>query len=534
MRIQGASMQFIAHFPIGKRLGTTFAILVLVLAAVAAIAVRSAEAADERFSRYVKGINARAGVAAQLRTAVDVRAISARNLVLVEKAEDLAAEKAAVAKAHAEVGERLAQLKKMLADDATASPRARALVEEIDKVEHHYEPVALRIVGLIQDGRKAQAIAEMNEKCRPLLAALTRATDEYAEFSRKAAQEQTEASAASFSRDETLLVVVSIAAALLAALAGWLVTRSITVPIARAVQVAETVAAGDLRSDIVARGKDETAQLLQALSKMNANLVALVAQVREGSDGIATGTGEIATGNQDLSRRTEQQASSLQQTAASMQQLTATVRSNSATAQQATKLAGSASSVAEQGGEAVRQVVGTMNEISQASRKIADIIGVIDGIAFQTNILALNAAVEAARAGEQGRGFAVVAGEVRSLAQRCADAAKEIRALITDSTAKVSAGSEQVEHAGQTMGEIVSQVQRVRELVGRISSASSEQTEGIGQVGEAVTRLDEVTQQNAALVEQSAAAASSLNQQAARLVTAVSVFKVPGGQFAAA
>jgi methyl-accepting chemotaxis protein len=259
---------------------------------------------------------------------------------------------------------------------------------------------------------------------------------------------------------------------------------------------------------------------------MQGRLSEVVSQVRQASDSIATGAAEIATGNADLSQRTEEQASNLQQTAASMEQLTATVKTNAETARQAAELAGAASAAAVQGGLVVGRVVDTMNDISASSKKVVDIIGVIDGIAFQTNILALNAAVEAARAGEQGRGFAVVASEVRSLAQRSAAAAKEIKGLITDSVEKVVAGSDLVGEAGQSMSEIVEQVKRVNELIGEMSAATHEQSQGINQVSDAVGQLDQVTQQNAALVEESAAAADSLSQQASRLVDTMSMFKL--------
>jgi methyl-accepting chemotaxis protein len=312
----------------------------------------------------------------------------------------------------------------------------------------------------------------------------------------------------------------------LAALCCWAVARSIVLPINKAVTVAQKVAAGDLASRIEARGSDEAAALLRALAGMNENLARLVGQVRDAADSIATGSSQIAAGSIDLSQRTEEQASNLQQTASSMDQLTASVRHNADTAQQATVLAREATSVAEQGGGVVGEVVATMENIATSSHRIADIIGVIDGIAFQTNILALNAAVEAARAGEQGRGFAVVAGEVRSLAQRSAAAAKEIKSLIGESTDRVDAGTRLVADAGKTMHEIMQRVRRVNELIGEIGGATAEQSTGIGQIGSAVNQLDQVTQQNAALVEQSAAAAESLKHQAAALTQTVALFKL--------
>ncbi|OWQ93396.1 hypothetical protein CDN99_02640 [Roseateles aquatilis] len=307
---------------------------------------------------------------------------------------------------------------------------------------------------------------------------------------------------------------------------AWLLSRAIVTPMAQAVQVAEAVAAGDLRSVIQHDSRDETGQLLSALKRMNESLSGIVGQVRQSSDSIATGTGEIATGNADLSQRTEQQAANLEETAASMEQLTATVKQNAETARTATQLAQSASTVAVEGGQAVQQVVTVMRQIDESSRRITDIIGTIEGIAFQTNILALNAAVEAARAGEQGRGFAVVASEVRALAQRSAAAAKEIKTLIGDSGAKVEAGTRLAGNAGDTMGQIVDRVKQVSDLIAEISAASVEQSQGIDQVGDAISQLDQVTQQNAALVEESAAAADSLKQQAAQLNQAVAIFRL--------
>ncbi|RKE39625.1 methyl-accepting chemotaxis sensory transducer with TarH sensor [Paraburkholderia sp. BL23I1N1] len=311
-----------------------------------------------------------------------------------------------------------------------------------------------------------------------------------------------------------------------AVLTCWMLIRSITNPLSEAVKIAETVASGDLTSTISVTGRDETSELLTALKHMNDRLVDIVGGVRSSSEAIGSATKQIAAGSIDLSSRTEQQAASLEETAASMEQLTGTVRHNADNARHATALAGNASDIAARGNEVVERVVGTMSEISESSARIADIIGIIEGIAFQTNILALNAAVEAARAGEQGRGFAVVAQEVRALAQRSSSAAKEIKELIGTSVVRVAAGTGLVGEAGRTMQEITTAVSRVTDIMSEIAAASDEQSKGIDQVGQAVTQMDEVTQQNAALVEEAAAAAQSLQDQALKLNAAVAVFSM--------
>jgi methyl-accepting chemotaxis protein len=326
-----------------------------------------------------------------------------------------------------------------------------------------------------------------------------------------------------------LAMLLVLVAALIVVSLSWLVARSILHPLGQALHITEQVAEGDLLSLVEQRGSDELSQLMRALNKMQQRLIKVVSQVRSGSESVATASFEIAQGNQDLSSRTENQASALEQTAASMEELSSTVKQNADNARQANQLAMSASSVAVQGGEVVAQVVDTMKGINEASRKIGDIISVIDGIAFQTNILALNAAVEAARAGEQGRGFAVVASEVRALAGRSAEAAKEIKTLINASVERVEQGTTLVDQAGVTMQEVVNSIRRVTDIMGEISAASNEQSIGVSQVGEAVTQMDQVTQQNAALVEQMAAAASSLKAQAQELVQTVAVFKLGAG-----
>jgi methyl-accepting chemotaxis protein len=343
-----------------------------------------------------------------------------------------------------------------------------------------------------------------------------------------------EAAVARYRKALTVGIGLMAGGVLIAIMIGFFLIRAITRPLSEAVHIADAVASGDLTIKIESKSSNETGRLLQALKHMNDGLVDLVSKVRSGVDSITTGSQEIAAGNADLSQRTEEQASSLEETASSMEELTSTVKQTADNARQANQLAAGASAVAIKGGEVVGQVVTTMTGISDSSKKIADIIGVIDGIAFQTNILALNAAVEAARAGEQGRGFAVVASEVRTLAQRSAAAAREIKELITDSVRRVEDGTQLVDEAGKTMGEVVSAVKRVTDIMAEITAAAQEQSSGIEQVNQAVMQMDQVTQQNAALVEEAAAAAESMHHQSQALAQSVTVFKLPRGMHPAA
>ena len=369
---------------------------------------------------------------------------------------------------------------------------------------------------------------------RPLADKYLHSLDELRSFMAAQLDESQRDTSTMAGASQMLLGAGAVIAIVLGALLATIVTRSIVKPVQQGRLAAEKIADGDLTQVLDTRATDETGQLLHALATMQGKLATIVSNVRRNAEGVATASAEIAHGNNDLSARTEQQASALEQTSASMEQLGSTVRQNADNARQANQLALSASTVAAQGGDVVAQVVQTMKGINDSSRKIADIISVIDGIAFQTNILALNAAVEAARAGEQGRGFAVVASEVRSLAGRSADAAKEIKALIGTSVERVEAGSALVDRAGTTMTEVVQAIRRVTDIMGEISAASSEQSTGVAQVGEAITQMDQATQQNAALVEESAAAADSLRAQAAQLVEAMAVFHTGTGSSAAA
>ncbi|WP_198970529.1 methyl-accepting chemotaxis protein [Xylophilus sp. ASV27] len=380
----------------------------------------------------------------------------------------------------------------------------------------------------MQRGGEPDLLERVDRDLRPLAERYQKSLETLAAHMAEQVQQGQAQSSAMARSSRWMLAGAATVAVLLGAFLAWITARSVTMPIREGVRVAEGIAQGDLTQPITARSRDETGVFLQALAAMQRQLSGVVGEVRQHAEGVATASAQIAQGNNDLSARTEQQASALEETAASMEQLGSTVRQNADNARQANQLAQNASSVAVKGGDVVTQVVGTMKEINDSSRRIADIIGVIDGIAFQTNILALNAAVEAARAGEQGRGFAVVAAEVRSLAQRSAEAAKEIKGLITASVERVEQGTALVDKAGSTMTEVVTAIRRVTDIMGEISAASVEQSAGVGQVGEAITQMDHATQQNAALVEQSAAAAASLRAQADELVRAVAVFQLAG------
>lgn len=527
----GIQTMSLKNISIKSKLTFTFGGLALLVLLISGYAISMLTDDNERFENYVNGVNARANMAHLVRESVDQRAIAARNLVLLTKEEDLAVEKAVAIKAHERVTAGVSKLKKM-AEAADASEKARSMIAEIDRIEQLYAPIALSIVDLALNKKTEAAIAKMNDECRPLLTALIKVSETYTDYAAAGSAELIAQAQRKYVMERNVLVGICLLALLAAALAGVLVTRSITSPILEALQVAQTVASGDLTSRIDVNSNNETGKLLSALKEMQSSLANVVQDVRRGSESVSIASAEIAQGNHDLSARTESQASALEETAASMEELNSTVKQNTENAKQANQLAQQASEVAVEGGEVVAQVVNTMKNINDSSQKIADIIGVIDGIAFQTNILALNAAVEAARAGEQGRGFAVVASEVRSLAGRSADAAKEIKMLIGDSVKRVEEGTELVDRAGNTMTQVVASIQRVTAIMSEISSASIEQSAGVAQVGEAVMQMDEATQQNSALVEEMAAAASSMKSEAQDLVKTVAVFKLLQGDAA--
>ncbi|BDT67816.1 methyl-accepting chemotaxis protein I [Comamonadaceae bacterium OS-1] len=402
----------------------------------------------------------------------------------------------------------------------------KTLFNQISEQRKAYILVRDKILELKKEGKGEEASSLLDQQFTPTAKSYMGKMEELLAYERQDIDVQAKGIQDNFTTSRNLMLLLGAVSLVLSAVIAWLLSGSITGPLAQASAVARQVASGDLSARIDNQRTDELGELLSSLQSMQTSLVQVVSNVRSGSESVSTASAEIAEGNNDLSARTESQASALEQTAASMEELSSTVKQNADNARQANQLALSASSVAIQGGQVVGQVVETMKGINESSRKISDIIQVIDGIAFQTNILALNAAVEAARAGEQGRGFAVVASEVRSLAGRSAQAAKEIKSLIGASVERVEQGSLLVDQAGVTMTEVVNSIRRVTDIMGEISAASNEQSLGVAQVGEAVTQMDQATQQNAALVEEMAAAASSLKNQAHDLVQVVAVFNL--------
>lgn len=513
----------ISDLKIGVRLGLTLSLVLFLTALITALAIwRLGHVADST-NIMVDG-SLKESLVLEWRAGISNNAIRTVAKAKSTQPEDEAYLQQEMDAQTAEITKIQQQLEPLI-----ASAEGKRLLAEIGEKRKDYIAIRNAIFKIkeekgLEGGGEVDALIE--SRLKPVIASYLGSLDNLVTFQKeifkKSHQEVLDTEASS----SMMLTMIGVVAIALGAFLSWLLSRSITTPLNYAVSIAQTVASGDLRREIEVKSKDETGQLLQALKDMNGSLVGIVSQVRNGTDTIATASNQIAAGNMDLSSRTEQQASSLEETASSMEELTSTVKQNADNARQANQLAEAASEVASKGGEVVSRVVSTMDEINESSKKIVDIISVIDGIAFQTNILALNAAVEAARAGEQGRGFAVVATEVRSLAQRSASAAKEIKELIGTSVDKVASGSKLVAEAGTTMDEVVSSVKRVTDLVTEISAASQEQSSGIEQVNQAISQMDEVTQQNAALVEEAAAAAQSLQDQAGKLASLVGTFKL--------
>ncbi len=513
----------IENLKIGPRLIGAFSIVLVMLIAVAVLGVTRMAAIQNSMVNITKGNDVESGLVLAMRLSVDDRMIALRNIVLLEDAAQMQEQVERVRRQAADYDAAEKKLRETFAVYGIAQDEAK-LLDEIKEASTAAQPLIEKVQTLGLANNTPAAVKILIGELRTVQRRWQNDLATLVAREKRQNEEATAAADVSYSLARNMMIGIATLAVLSGGLIAWLITRSITIPINMAVTIARTVATGDLTSEITITGKDETSTLLEALKLMNESLAHIVSQVRAGTDTMTTASQEIAAGNLDLSSRTEQQASSLEETASSMEELTSTVRQNADNARQADSLASVASVVASKGGAVISEVVNTMDAINESSKKIVEIISVIDGIAFQTNILALNAAVEAARAGEQGRGFAVVASEVRNLAQRSAAAAKEIKTLITDSVSKVASGSQLVDQAGTTMNEVVDSVRRVSDIITEITAASREQSLGIDQINQAIIQMDGVTQQNAALVEESAAAAESLQGQAVVLADLVGKF----------
>ena len=509
----------IADIKIGHRLTIAFSLTIILIAAVVTVGASRLQTVSDEIGLTIGDRYSKIDLLNDIKDSSNLQATGLREALLAQEAASVqqALEQSAAGGKQAD-----ADLAKL--DAVVSMAEGRALLGRIQAARTTYAASAAQVLGQIKAGDRDAAIIAMHQRVRGEQLAYFAAVDKLIDFQEALMQASGRSAQDSASRTRLIMTLLGLAGGALSLFTAWYITRGIVGPISYAVKIARTVADGKLDSAIQVRSRDEAGQLTAALRDMNDSLVRIVSQVRAGTDNIATASAEIAAGNADLSARTEQQAGSLEETASSMEELTSTVKQNADNARQARQLALSASDVAGKGGAVVAQVVDTMAGINASSRKIVDIIAVIDGIAFQTNILALNAAVEAARAGEQGRGFAVVASEVRNLAQRSAAAAREIKTLIADSVDKVDGGARLVDQAGQTMTEIVASVQRVTDIIGEIASASQEQLDGIEQINTAISEMDETTQRNAALVEQASAAATAMREQAASLSGTVGVF----------
>jgi methyl-accepting chemotaxis protein len=510
---------------VARRLGLGFGVIVALSLLGLAVSAWQAEVIGAKVQRVVQVNDAMSEAVGHLRNAMDEMAIQARSIALMTEMKSISAEvdKLKAAKARYLASEKALQA---LAEGSGIADEERRTVKAVAALAATTIPMIQEAADQGADGNNVEAALSLTNRILPLE---TQWREQLQSLQKGIAADSAEAAASARSAEATLTAILAafaLASVGVGTLVGWRVIRSVRSPLAHATDFARRVAEGDLSAQVQVHGDDELGQLLLALGAMQAKLRSLVGHIRNTAESIGTASKEVAVGNQDLSERTEQTAGSLQHAASAMTQITGNVRQSADAAQQANHLAASATDVARRGAQAVSTVVSTMTDINDSSRRIADIIGVIDGIAFQTNILALNAAVEAARAGEQGRGFAVVASEVRSLAQRSAGAAKEIKSLIGVSVERVETGARQVADAGTTMREIESSVERVTAIIAEISAASAEQSSGMAQVSGSVQQLETMTQQNAALVEQSAAAAESLRDQADSLNTLVQAFRL--------
>ena len=509
------------NLKVSTRMAGTFAILVTLLLAIVGVAWLQLGSMNKHTAEITGNWLPSVELVNQINTGIsEVRRYELRH-VMTTDAKQMAAHEKTMETLQANI-----EKAKKSYEALISSPEERQLYQLFQQERKRYAELTARLFELSRNNQNEQASALLEGESFQLHNESSATLLKLIQLNSEGARAESADAASTYDEARIVMGVTAVISLAFATLAGLWLIRSITRPLAQAVEVADRIASGDLSGQIAAQSKDELGTLLGALQRMQESLVNTVGSVRSNAEGVAAASAQIASGNNDLSARTEQQASSLEETAASMEELGGTVRQNADNARAANQLAVSASTVAEQGGAVVAQVVETMKGINDSSKKIADIISVIDGIAFQTNILALNAAVEAARAGEEGRGFAVVAGEVRNLARRSAEAAKDIKTLISASVERVEQGSQLVDKAGATMAEVVASIRRVTDIMGEISAASVEQSAGVSQVGEAVTQMDMVTQQNAALVEEMAAAAGALNAQASELVNAVAVFNL--------
>jgi methyl-accepting chemotaxis protein len=514
-------MSLFTRLRLGPRLGGAFLLIVLLLMGSIGFAIARLSAQDDRMDRVVRSDFGALLAVVRLQTESEAIGTALRDSILADRGEAIKAALAEVMRLVADMEATTKEVEKL----AGAEPGGP--VEQIRKTQGPY----LATVGKMADSARSGDNDGAREQivspgARDALRAYADALAGAVAAQRAQAEQAREQGQQAFATSRNVMSVLALLASAFAVVVGIAITHSVVRPAQQAIASARRIAAGDLTQDLEARGNDEMADLIGAMQAMQVSLRSTVREIRDGAQQVSTASAEIAQGNQDLSSRTENQSSNLQQTASAMEQMSSTLRHTADAAAQANQLASTASAVAVRGGQVVSEVVTTMNEINASSRQISDIIGVIDGIAFQTNILALNAAVEAARAGEHGRGFAVVASEVRALAQRSASAAREIKSLIGNSVEKVASGSQLVANAGATMGEIVASVQQVSAIIADITDATSEQHSGIGSVNAAVSQLDQMTQQNAALVEQSTAASASLREQAQRLSTLVDAFRL--------